>query len=99
MVGCAEEHDGVALLDERGELLLLLGHPAAGAVDDVEAPALRSVHDLRRHAVGADDDRCALLHVVELVDRDDALVAQLGVHALVVHDLAERVRGLALRPR
>ena len=52
-------------------------------------------HDVGRHAVGADDDRGALLDVVEAVDAADALVAQLGDDALVVDDLAERMGRLA----
>ena len=35
-------------------------------------------HDLRRDAVGTDDDRGALVDLVELLDRDDALLAQTG---------------------
>ena len=44
----------------------------------------------------ADDDRGAMVHVVERVDRLDALRLELGDHALVVHDLAQGVRLLAL---
>ena len=53
-------------------------------------------HDLRRHAVSADDDRGAVVDVVERVDRLDALGLQPGDDALVVDDLAQRVRLLAL---
>ena len=72
MLGRAEEHDRVALLDELGELALLLDDPGAGAVDDLEAARLGALHDVRADAVGADDDRRAVVDVVERVDGLDA---------------------------
>ena len=68
----AEQDDRVALLDELDELLLLLDHPGAGAVDDLEAARLGALHDVRPDAVGADDDRGAVVDVVERVDGLDA---------------------------
>ena len=69
MIGRAQEHDRVALLDEPRQLPLLLGHPGAGAVDDLQAALLRACHDVRRDAVGADDDGGAGLDLVELMRR------------------------------
>ena len=37
VVGRAQQDDRVAVLDQPGQLLLLLGHPGAGAVDDLQA--------------------------------------------------------------
>ena len=71
----AEEDDRVALLDELLELALLLDDPGAGAVDDLEAAGLGALHDLGLDAVGADDDRGA---VVDVVERLDAAHAELG---------------------
>ena len=59
VVGRAQQDDRVALLDELCELALLLDHPGAGAVDDVEAARLGPLQHLRPDAVGADDDRRA----------------------------------------
>ena len=44
----------------------------------------------------ADDDGGAAVDVVERIDGLDALRLELGDHALVVHDLAQRMRLLAL---
>ena len=78
MVGRAQEHDRVALVDELLQLLLLLDHPGAGAVDDLQAARLGTGHDLRRHAMRADDDRGAGVDVVERVDGADALRLELA---------------------
>ena len=83
-----EQHDRVALLDELHDLLLLLDHPGAGAVDDLEAALAGALHHVRPDAVGADDDRRAAVDVVERVDGLDAERLEVPDHALVVHDLA-----------
>ena len=71
----AEQDDRVALLDEPGQLAVLLDDPRAGAVDDLEAALLGALHDVRADAVGADDDGRAVVDVVERLDRLDAQVA------------------------
>ena len=95
MVGRAEQDDRVALLDELAQLALLLDDPGAGAVDDLEAARLGALHDVRPDAVGADDDRGAVVDVVERLDGLDAEVLEVADDALVVDDLAEGVRRLA----
>ena len=98
--GClrrAQDDDRVALVDELLELALLGQHPGAGAVDDLQAALLGAGHDGRRDAVGADDDGRARVHLVERGDGPDALRLELLDDALVVHDLAEGMRQLALR--
>ena len=95
MLGRAEDDDRVALLDEAGELLLLLDHPGAGAVDDLEAAGLGALHDVRPDTVRADDHGRTVVDVVERLDGLDAEVLQVPDHALVVDDLAEGMRGLA----
>ena len=62
MVGGAQEDDGVPLLDQAGDLPVLLDDPGAGAVDDVEAALLGCLHDLRGDAMGADDHGRPGLH-------------------------------------
>ena len=73
-----EQDDRVALLDELGQLALLLDDPGAGAVDDLEAAFVGALHDVGAHAVGADDDRRAVVDVVERVDRLDAEVLEVA---------------------
>ena len=99
VLGRAEQDDRVALLDELGQLALLLDDPGAGAVDDLEAALLGALHDVRPDAVGADDDGRAVVDVVERLDRLDAEVLEVADDALVVDDLAEGMRRLAGRRR
>ena len=94
-----EEHDRVALVDELDDLLLLLDHPCAGAVDDLEAALARALHHVRSNTVRADDHGGAAVHVIERVHGLDPERLQVANHALVVHDLTERVRDLAGRAR
>ena len=91
----AEQDDRVALVDELQELPLLLDDPGAGAVDDLEAALVRPLHDVRSDAVRADDDRRAVIDVVEGLDRPDAHRLEVRDDALVVDDLAQGVRQLA----
>jgi hypothetical protein len=91
----AEQDDGVALLDEAGQLAVLLDDPRAGAVDDLEALRVRSLHDVRTHAVSADDDRRPFIDRIQRIHGPDAEALEVVDDALVVHDLAERVRALA----
>src|SRR4029453_10121005 len=69
--------------------------PCAGAVDDFEAALVGALHDVRPNAVGPDHDRGAVVDVVQRVAGLDAEPPEVGDHALVVDDLAERVRQLA----
>src|SRR5437764_1235092 len=78
-------------------LTLLLDHPCAGAVDDLEPALLGALEDLGLDAVGANDDSGSVVDVVERLDAADAEVEQVLDDALVVHDLPEGVRGLARR--
>ena len=72
-----EQDDRVALFDELLDLALLLDHPRAGAVDDVQAAILGSAQHVGPDAVGADDDRRALGDLVERVDGLDPLGLEL----------------------
>ena len=90
-----EQDDRVALVDELEELLLLLDDPGAGPVDDLEAAGVGPLHDVGPDAVGADDDRRAVIDVVERLDRPDAHRLEVCDDALVVDDLAQGMRQLA----
>ena len=57
--------------------------------------SLGALHDVRPDAVGADDDRGAVIDVVERLDGLDAEVLEVADDALVVDDLAEGMRRLA----
>ena len=74
---------------------MLLDDPGARAVDDLEAALLGALHDVRADAVGADDDRRAVVDVVERFDGLDAEILEVADHALVVDDLAEGMGRLA----
>ena len=91
----AEQDDRVALVDEPGQLLVLLDDPGAGAVDDLEAALVGALHDVGPDAVGPDHDRGAVIDVVERLDGLDPEPLEVADHALVVDDLAERMRRLA----
>ena len=95
VLGRPEQDDRVALLDEAAQLALLLDDPGAGAVDDLEAARVGAFEDVRADAVGADDDRGAVVHVVELLDGLDAQDLEFADDTLVVDDLSEGMGGLA----
>ena len=56
---------------------------------------LGALHDVGPDAVGADDDRRAVVDVVERLDGLDAELLEVADDALVVDDLAEGMRRLA----
>ena len=95
MLGRAEQDDRVALFHESTQFALLLDDPRAGPIDDLESARVRPLQDVRTDPVRADDDRGAVVHVVELLDGLDAEDLQLAHDALVVDDLSEGMGGLA----
>ena len=90
-----QQNDRVALFDEAPYLSLLLHHPGARAVDDVQSARPGSSQDLRSNAVGSDDHCRPRRDFVQRVYGLDPLGLKLGDYALVVDDLAERSRPLA----
>ena len=87
----ADHDELVAFARQLGDLDVHLVHQRAGGVEDAEA-ALRRVGAHRlRHAVGAEDQRRAGRHVVEVLDEDRALLAQVVDDVGVVHDLVAHV--------
>ena len=95
VLGRAEEHDRVPLLDQLDELAMLLDDPGAGAVDDLETARLGPLHHVRADAVGADDHRRTVVDVVECLDGLDAQLLEVADDPLVVDDLPEGMRGLS----
>ena len=95
VLGRPEQDDGVALVDELGELALLLDHPCARAIDDLEAAGLGTLHHLGSDAVCPDHDGGPMIDIVERLDGPDTQRFEVGDDPFVVDDLTERVRRLA----
>ena len=95
VLGRPEQDDRVALLDEAAQFALLLDDPGAGPVDDLESALVGALEDVRANAVGPDDDRRAVVHIVELLDGLDTEDLQFADDTLVVDDLSEGMGGLA----
>ena len=70
-------------------------HQRTGRIEHLERAALRLHLDGARHAVGAEDHRRAVGHLVELLDEHRADGAQPIDHVLVVHHLVAHVDGRA----
>jgi hypothetical protein len=68
-----------------------LGHQRAGGVDHAQAPPLRLLAHRRRDAVGAEDHRRVVGHLVQLVHEVGALGPQRLHDVPVVHDLLAHV--------
>ena len=72
-----------------------LAHQRAGGIEDAKASPLGfALHGLG-HAVGAEDERGAGWHVVQLFDEDGALGFQVIDHVGVVHDFVAHIDGRA----
>jgi hypothetical protein len=95
VLGRSQDDDRVALVQEPHQLLLLLDHPGAGAIDDFETTGFGTRHDIRPNAVCPDDDRGTVVDVIERFDRLDAEVLEIADDPLVVDDLPEGMRRLA----
>ena len=87
----ADHHDLVAGAQHLGDLDVHLGDQRAGGVEHLQPAALGVGAHLLRHAVRAEDHGGAGRHLVELLDEDRALGAQVVDHVLVVHDLVAHV--------
>ena len=91
MARVADHHDLAPGVVHLGDLDVHLGHQRAGRVEHPEAAPRRLRLHGPRHAVGAEHHRRAGRHLVELVDEDRALGAQVVDDELVVDDLVPHV--------
>ena len=73
MAGMADEQDVAALLDQPLGLAMDLGDERAGGVEIVEAALLRLGRHRLGHAMGGEDHRHAVRHLVQLRHEDRAL--------------------------
>ena len=98
MAGMADEQDVAPVLDQPLGLAVDLGDERAGGVEIVEAARLGLGRHRLGHAVGGEDHRHAVGHLVELVDEDRALRLQPVDDELVVDDLVADIdrRAVAL---
>ncbi len=94
VVGVADEDDRVPLARVADRLEVHLGDERTGGVDHAQSPALGLVAHGGGDAVGAEDDRRPVRHLVELVDEVGALGAKRLHHVPVVHDLLAHVDGI-----
>ena len=86
------DHDHLAaLVAHARDLHVHLGHQRAGGVEHLEAARVGLAAHVERHAVGREDHGRARRDLVELLDEDRALGAQVLDHELVVHDLVAHV--------
>ena len=77
------------------DLHVHLGHQRAGGVENIELPPLRLLLHDPRHAVGGEDHRGAVRHLVQFVDEDRADDAQPVHHVLVMNHLVPHIDGCA----
>ena len=89
----ADVDDLVALAGPDLHLVVDLGDERAHGVDHVAAAGPGRRDDLGRRAVGRQHDRPARRHLGDVVDEDDAEVAEAVDHELVVDDLVVAVHG------
>ena len=94
---------GVALVADHEKLIPLtmqfgnfhmdLGHQRAGCIKDLQAPGLRLLLHLQAHAVRAENQGRAARDLLQVLDKDRALFAQIVDHIGVVHDLMAHING------
>ena len=87
----ADEEDVAALLDEPLGLAVDLGDERAGGVEEIEPARARGRRDRLGDAVGGEDHRHAVRHLVEIGDEHRALRLQTVDDELVVNDFVADV--------
>ena len=81
----------VALARPDLQLVVDLGDERADGIDDDAALLSSRLYDCRSRAMRAEHQRCALRHLVDVVDEDDALLDEPVHDVLVVDDLVVAV--------
>ncbi len=100
MPGVADHDHLPALAAHPGDLDVDLRHQRAGRVEHLQPARARLVADRPRHAVSGEHHDRAGRDLLERVDEDRALVAQVADHVVVVDDLVAHVdRRAELRER
>ena len=87
MAFVADEQDRVARLGVLDRLQVNLGHQRAGGVDRPQLPLAGNAANLRRHAVGGEEQRGPERHLGQIIDKRHAAAAKMLDHVLVVDDL------------
>ena len=95
MVAMADEHQRVALPGKLDGLNVYLRHQRTSGVNDPEIAALAALAHRRRYAVGRVNDTLAIGNVVDLMDKDRALLCQLIHNVAVMHNLPPHIDGRA----
>jgi hypothetical protein len=87
----ADHDDLVALLVQARHLQMHLGHQRTGGVEHLEpAPIRLDAHRLR-HAMGAENHRCAVRHLGQFLDEHGALGLESVDHVAVVYHFMPHV--------
>src|ERR1035437_10599605 len=91
----ADEHERVALPGKLDGLNVDLRHQRASGVNHPEVAGLAALAHRGRYAVGRINDTLAIGNVVDLMDKDRALLCQLVHNVAVTHNLPPYIDGRA----
>ena len=91
-VALVANHDEfVALFMQFGHLHVHLGDQRAGGIEDLKTPRFGFVLDRLAHPMGAEHQRGAGGHVVQVFDKDGAFVLEVIHHKSVMNDFMAHV--------
>ena len=96
MAGVADQHHAAPGAAQPRDFHVHLGHQRAGGVEHLERASGRLLAHGLRHPVRAEDHGGAIGYLVQVLDEDRAIGAQLLDHVAVVHDLVAHVDRRAL---
>ena len=89
----ADEDHILVVLGMSCDFHMHLGDQRAGGIEHFQVALPGFLLHAHRHPVGAEDHRGVIRDLVELLDEDRALAAQVFDHEAVVHDLMPDVDG------
>jgi hypothetical protein len=87
MIAMTDQHQRVPLLGKLDGFYVNLCHQRASRIDNLQTALLRPVTNSRRNSMSRVDDPCALRHLVQLVDKDCALLGEVGHNIAVMNNL------------
>ena len=93
----ADHDDLPTLVAHLGHFDVDLGNQGTGGVEDAQPALARRVPHGAAHAVGREDHGGVVGYLVQLVDEDGPLAAQVSHHVIVVDDLVPDVDRRAVR--